>query len=385
MSGSLFGLRPGTAYELRINLLDPDGGSEERIVTVSTRRVPRAAADAVIKNAVPATFQAVAQAAQPGDVIVLAPGNYGVGQTYRDGTLERPIVIRGSRADTAAVVFDSLSLRSRRYVILENVTLKGRLDLGSTEGVSVRYCRINAEYGIIADHQQRPASNAYVADNTVTYTIAWTEAGVGSEGANSGEGIQLTGPGNVICFNRVSGYRDCISTMEDGSVYAQYCIDIHNNDIYNGLDDAIEADFCQGNCRITQNRITNCFMGLSSQPSLGGPTYFLRNVMYNIIDCPFKLARYSKGDVVMHNTVVKVGSGLRVIHNPTRAYFRNNLALGGRGGRSFGHTTAATGGRSSSTMPTPPATLTTTLSAPMNMSMVSWPRWMVSGPGASRS
>ena len=36
-----------------------------------------------------------------------------------------------------------------------------------------------------------------------------------------------------------------------------------------------------------RNRITNVFMGLSSQPGLGGPTYFIRNAMYNVVCAPF--------------------------------------------------------------------------------------------------
>ncbi|MCE5272581.1 T9SS type A sorting domain-containing protein [bacterium] len=342
LSGSLFGLRPGTQYEVRIRLSDPDGGAQESSLTVGTRRVPCAPADSVVKSATPATFAATVGSAQPGDVIVLAPGGYGAGTLLLIGTEEKPITLRGSRADTAAAVFSSINLRGCKYLILDNVTVSNptssrpAVDLGSTEGVAVRYCRINSVYGITADNEKRPARNCYVADNTVLSSVPWTEASLGAEGDNVGEGIELTGPGNVICYNYVSGYRDCISTMEDGSVNNQFCIDIYNNDIRVGTDDAVEADFCQGNCRIMDNRITNCFMGLSSQPGLGGPTYFIRNVMYNIIDCPFKLARYSKGDVVLHNTVVKVGSGLRVIHNPTYAYFRNNLALGGRGGGDFG-------------------------------------------------
>ncbi len=74
-----------------------------------------------------------------------------------------------------------------------------------------------------------------------------------------------------------------------------------------------------GNARIMRNRITNCFIGLSSQPGLGGPTYFIRNVMYNLINTPFKLARGSQGDIVLHNTVVKVGDGFMVGHNPSRS------------------------------------------------------------------
>ena len=132
---------------------------------------------------------------------------------------------------------------------------------------------------------------------------------MGAQGDNIGEGIEMTGPGNVICYNRVSGFRDCISTMEDSHAVEQTSIDIYNNDIYRGVDDGIEADFCFANCRILRNRLTNCYVGLSSQPGLGGPNYFVRNVMYNVIHGAFKLKRFSRGDIVLHNTVVKIGTG----------------------------------------------------------------------------
>ncbi|MBL8231558.1 MAG: hypothetical protein JNL98_23885 [Bryobacterales bacterium] len=75
----------------------------------------------------------------------------------------------------------------------------------------------------------------------------------------------------------------------------------------------------------------NSFVGVSSQPGLGGPVYFIRNVMYNLTYVPFKLHRYSKGDVVLHNTVVKLGDGLACFASQPFdfAYFRNNLAIGG--------------------------------------------------------
>src|SRR5690349_19027212 len=98
--------------------------------------------------------------------------------------------------------------------------------------------------------------------------------------------------------------------MEDRDAGEQVSIDIYNNDIQLALDDGIEADFAMGNCRILRNRMTNCFVGVSSQPGLGGPTYFIRNVMYNLISVPFKMGRGSIGDVYLHNTSVKVGNGL---------------------------------------------------------------------------
>jgi hypothetical protein len=89
-----------------------------------------------------------------------------------------------------------------------------------------------------------------------------------------------------------------------------------------------------GNVRVYQNRISKSFMGISSQPSLGGPAYFIRNVMYDIVYQGFKLQRSSVGDVGMHNTVIKSGDAFAVYTSDvfSRALFRNNLFLGGPGG-----------------------------------------------------
>jgi hypothetical protein len=166
----------------------------------------------------------------------------------------------------------------------------------------------------------------------------WTSEAMAVDGKNMGEGIEITGPGNVICHNRVTGFRDCISTLEGRNAHKQVCIDIYNNDIYTGPDDGIEADFCMGNCRIMRNRMTNCFMGVSSQPSLGGPTYFIRNVMFNITHSAYKFSRRSTGNVALHNTTVKTGDGASCsgIDDIMRSLYWNNIAIGGRGVGVFG-------------------------------------------------
>ncbi|MGH7955544.1 MAG: right-handed parallel beta-helix repeat-containing protein, partial [Opitutaceae bacterium] len=48
-SGSIFDLQSDTEYEIKLKLMDPDGGSAERTVRARTRPVPRAAADAPVK------------------------------------------------------------------------------------------------------------------------------------------------------------------------------------------------------------------------------------------------------------------------------------------------------------------------------------------------
>jgi hypothetical protein len=83
-----------------------------------------------------------------------------------------------------------------------------------------------------------------------------------------------------------------------------------------------------------RNRVTNAFVAMSSQPGLGGPTYFIRNVVYSsIYVAAFKLHRGSVGDVALHNTVVKNGDALAVESGVThrRQYFRNNIFIGGPG------------------------------------------------------
>ena len=316
-SGSIFNLKPGIGYEIKLNLEDPDGGSAEKIVESRTRPIPR-----LTKNAA---------------IIEIQPGKYDTLNT-KSGTADRPLVYRCSKG---VATFKFIDVQDRKWVFVEGLKVKN-LDTGGigirlngAENCVVRYCTINAVYGIVA--YLPGATNCLFSDNTITGTSEWTNEAMGAHGKNIGEGIEITGPGNVICYNRVLGFRDCISTMEDQHAANQMCIDIYNNDIYTGADDGIEADFCFSNCRIFQNRLTNCFVGLSSQPGMGGPTYFIRNVMYNMVHAAFKLKRFSQGDVVLHNTVIKVGTGLGGNSKMDYAYFRNNLAIGGpTGGINWG-------------------------------------------------
>lgn len=311
-SGSIFNLKPGTKYEIELNLKDPDGTNVQRVVEGQTRPVPE-----VNENA---------------DIIEIEPGFYQKLET-KSGTKGKPVVYRCSNG---IATFGEIDLRNKKWVFIEGLNVLNRTNrsigiiLNGAENCVVRHCHIHAYYGIVA--YKPGATNCYFSDNVVIGMNDWRNEAMGVQGDNLGMGIEITGPGNVICYNKVVGFRDCISLMEDQHVVNQTCIDIHNNDIYRGVDDGIEADFCFANCRIYKNRLTNNFVGLSSQPSLGGPTYFIRNVMYNVTHKAFKLARFSQGDVVLHNTVVKVGAGLGGNSPMDHVYFRNNLAIGGPNG-----------------------------------------------------
>jgi hypothetical protein len=343
-SGSVFDLQPGTTYEVELNLVDPDGGSATRSVTVATRAVPQPLAGGTVKAVTPATFNSVMAGAQPGDILELGAGTYASPTVEKDGTAARPLVIRAAAGAAAGsvVISGDLTLIGRQHLQLRGLTFNGRIRINQSLGIAVVGNTVNAQASINDGNgivMLSPSEDCTIADNTVIGTTAWNEAAFGTNGDNRGEGILVNGPGHVVMNNRVRGFRDGISTTELSEASRQYGIDIVNNDISETADDAIEADYCFHNCRVMRNRITNTFTAISSQPSLGGPTWFIRNVVYNAAYVAFKLHNTSYGDVLLHNTVVKNGDafssypGVPIYH----LYSRNNLFIGGAGGSWAGY------------------------------------------------
>jgi hypothetical protein len=337
-AGSVFGLEPGSDYEVELALSDPDGGCELRTLTASTRPVPAPMPGAPVIAVTPATFAAAATAASPGDILELAAGTYPTFTFARDGAPGMPIVIRAA-AGAAVDVTGDVRLDGRSHLILDGLRVAGKIKFNDARDLAIVRNRVTTtEDGITSKTR---SEDLYIADNVVAGATAWNEAALGASGANVGEGIEVTGPGHVIEHNRVSGFRDCISLLEDDGAIDQHSIDIARNELSECADDGIEADFCFHDCRITENRLTNVFMAMSAQPSLGGPTWFVRNVAYNVVLSPFKLQRSSIGDVALHNTIVKGGDAFGIYTTDvfSRQWFRNNLFLGGPGGTYNGYDT----------------------------------------------
>lgn len=330
-AGSIFGLQPATGYEVELTLADPDGGAATEVLEVTTRAWPEAAAGAPEIEVDPSTIDDALAAAEPGDVLVLADGTYGETVVPVDGTLGLPIVLRAATPQ-GAVFEGDIRLDGRSHVFVEGVLVHGKIKFNDATGIVVRGSRVETtEDGILA--LNTGVRDALVVDNVVIGPTTWAASSLGVNGDNLGEGIKLTGPGNVIAFNRVRGFRDCISFVEGDTAFEQFSTDIYGNDLAACADDGIEADFAMGNVRVYQNLITDSFMGISSQPSLGGPSYFVRNAMYRVLYQPFKLQRESTGDVIVHNTSVKAGNAFMVATSTPirRAWGRNNLFIGAPG------------------------------------------------------
>ncbi|HZY07269.1 MAG TPA: hypothetical protein VFE69_05970, partial [Ilumatobacteraceae bacterium] len=326
-AGSLFDLDPGKTYEIELTLNDPDGGSMTATTSVGTRSIPGQSANAPVKAVTPTNLTSMLSSAMPGDVLLLGAGTYPAFTVGRSGSAGQQIVIRGESVDTV-IVNGRVTMNDRRNVNLENMTVMGEVRMNGASDTVVRGCRIRTTAGGITFMMGSgiPRNNTII-DNDITGGAMWIDSMLSADGYNGGEGIQFTGSGHVICFNHIALFRDDISLMEYDEAFEQTSIDICNNDIEQATDDAIEADSAMGNVRVFRNRIRNCFDGISAQPNLGGPTYYVRNVMYNVLYTPFKFHNGTVGDIVVHNTAVKCGDALGIYAGEPwrRALFRNNV------------------------------------------------------------
>jgi hypothetical protein len=320
---------------------------------MSTRPVPVAPVDAQV---LPVTVEQLGKAveeASPGQLLLVEPGTFqgSLNLAGNSGTSQMPIVLRA--AEPGKTVVDAQGARSvvdvseSEYVYLEGLTLRGAqwagVDANGAVGLVVRRCTIEGvQQGIANTDRNRPGRDFYIADNggvcdpsgakgphVILGPYQWPTIAIKSE-----EGVQLCGSGHVVCYNRVRGWSDGLSILDQlGNAYPASAIDFYNNDISECTDDAIEMDNGEHNVRAFRNRITDCHQGITNQPIYGGPCYIVRNVFYNLPGSPFKLHNQTSGVVALHNTQVRSGRAPGAFLHNSRApvrnvYFRNNLFLG---------------------------------------------------------
>lgn len=348
--GSVLLLDPDTAYDLKLTLFDPDGG-EKVTKTFETRTLkePVAPTNGPIRYVIPGDgggrgtkddpykgINAAEGDAKPGDTFLLAPGVYNAPvRLRRSGEPGKPIVWRGSddaaggktiidgQGDARAIYatglhdvwFEDLSIRNAKSAIVAHDS--GRF--------VVRRCHVaDVDFGIVATKNEKDTVNGwFVTDNVMVGPSRWPR----SEGIEDRRGVQLTGSGHVIAYNRVTNFADAIDTMP--SIRCD-SIDIHNNEVAELTDDGIETDYSQRNVRVFHNRLTNVFQGISTQPVYGGPVYIFRNAMYNVSIEPFKMHNGPSGALFLHNTSVRAGSA-HVVMTPkpmSNMVSRNNLFVG---------------------------------------------------------
>src|SRR5439155_738715 len=135
-AGSILFLDPDTAYEVKLDLSDPDGGLDSRILTVATRPLPTLPTGGRTFHVAPGAgggdgsagnpFLGVAAAqavALPGDIFLIHAGSYsGRAQFTKPGADRNYIVWKGA-GDGQALFVDGFDVWAS-HVWLEGLTVR---------------------------------------------------------------------------------------------------------------------------------------------------------------------------------------------------------------------------------------------------------------------
>ncbi len=328
-AGSVFGLEEATDYEVKLSLKDPDGGDAEQVLRMRTWAEPKLPLHSSAIPVTPADFASALAKAKPGDVLRLAKGVYK--GTFRppNGEPGKPVALVGE--DGAIFNGDGkancIGAAGSHDVMLEGLAFRNAtwaLNFNASSRITVRRCTItDCEYGFVSQSNGDRQERILIADCTMKGPSAWPRA----KGIENARGIQISGQGHVVCYNRIYGYADAIDTF---STYPCSSIDFYGNEISECTDDGIEMDYSEHNTRCFENRLTNCFQGISTQPIWGGPVYIFRNAIYNLGLETFKMHNNPSGALYFHNTSVKEGMPLVLYTGEPVTNFvtRNNLFIG---------------------------------------------------------
>jgi hypothetical protein len=151
------------------------------------------------------------------------------------------------------------------------------------------------------------------------------------------------GPGHVVAYNYVANFHDGIdietygnpdgSAAADGPKYPPKAdwskrpvsIDFYNNYMTNFHDNAIEIDGSLHNVRVMRNMMLNSASHpFCNQPAIGGPIYWIRNVVYHAPGGSTRLTNGAAGVLFYNNTILTETSA----GSSANVHWRNNLMLG---------------------------------------------------------
>lgn len=348
-AGSIFDLTAATDYEIKLSLVDPDGGKLEKTLQASTQAVPALPKGLSELHVVPGEgggngteaepfkgLLTAIKASKPGSVYLLHKGTYvGTIDLIAGGEPAKPVVLTAAGDGEVIIDGDGKSIAIKaiglKHVWIAGITIKNcavGISANESSDIVIQRCRItSSQFGINFNvSKSGTVARFYVADNIIEGPCTWPR----KKGIETPRGIQMVGSGHVICHNRIKGFGDAINTFQDSICTS---IDIYGNELSELTDDGIELDYSNRNVRCFRNRITNAYQGISVQPVHGGPVYVLRNVLYNIELEPFKMHNSPSGALFIHNTVVKAGEPM-VLATTAPVYncvSRNNLFIGSAG------------------------------------------------------
>ncbi len=252
------------------------------------------------------------------------------------GTPDRPIVIKA--AGDGEVIFDGdgnynlFNVQAADYNYFEGLTIRnteiafeaGLKGIAGSSGLTIKHSKIENVYvGVHTDWADSKdyyiADNVFIGRHNPDELWGWTGQFTRLPGAEANTrllsqfAVKVYGSGHVVEYNRVRNFHDGIdhATYGDPPGYPNTppasmpsSDDFIGNDISNMHDNCMESDGGAQNIRTIGNLCVNSAAdSFSLQPLMGGPAYFIRNVVYN---SPFnggiKFDEYPSGAVFYNNT-----------------------------------------------------------------------------------
>jgi hypothetical protein len=391
---SLFGLAPGAAHELKLEL-----GGRSSVTGFRTR--PEFVFPAplrVIEVRNDAELRAAVKRARPGDEIRVHPGTYRGGLTVtRSGTAEHPVVIRGvvhaadarkpawkvrglpvidGRGKTYNGVLVQGSRRGLvKHVVLSHLQVKNATDVGIhlewAGRCVVQRCQAydNGRYANVHVNKGGPFAGRHLIQFNHIADLEHESAGYFNDEETAlrrrityygFKQDNYVGPGTIFRGNLVEGHVDALHTSGDegdaGEVHPylddvrrrwfNHSSDVYDNQIRDHNGDAVEADGVAMNQRVFRNHIERCQNAISVSPALPGPFFFLRNTARDYYESCAKLNTSEGRGIIRnlyfyHNTFARgakrtglaAGGAIMTIWRGTPSHnivFRNNVFTGTR-------------------------------------------------------
>jgi hypothetical protein len=239
------------------------------------------------------------------------------------GTADKPITFEP--AGDGEVIFDGkgnyclFDVMAYEHLIFKGLTIRdtfiafdaGRLEHMGAKGLTIKQCRLeNIQHGILGLDGE--CSDFTIVDNVMLGRLPHGKLGFGG-GDRSGYAVNLCGSGHSVGYNYADGFWDILnvstsSTPLDGQ--RAWSMDFYNNDLRRGADNIFEIDGTMWNVRFMRNRcaVSGSF-AFSSQNTLVGPSYYLRNILIGSRGSVLKGVR-SKFFYALHNTTIGSSAGL---------------------------------------------------------------------------
>jgi hypothetical protein len=293
---------------------------------------------------------------------------------FGGGTAEKPIVIKA--AGDGEVIFDGggnfnlFNVKAANYNYFEGLTFRntqiaiwaGTQFQSGAVGLTVKHCRFeDINLGIFTNFAG--SSNFTILDNTFIgrdnpdrlegwvgepwKTLAAANSAKFPPTLDSYTAVRVYGSGHVIAYNYVANFHDGIDvetygnpdgntpdpTAATGPYYPPrkdwhlrpVAIDYYNNYMTNFHDNAFEIDGSMHNVRVMRNMMLNSASHpMCNQPAIGGPIYWIRNIIYHAPGGSTRTSNGAPGMVYLNNTILSETN----IRTTSNSHWMNNLMLG---------------------------------------------------------